>query len=68
MVEKELGGLATMLRGKVKIKIKIKIKNGLGLHTTSGIYFVNNWMYGTRLPSPSSHLLRGCVASESSNK
>ena len=52
----------------IKIKIKIKIKKGLGLHTTSEIYSVNNWKYSTRLPSPSSHLLRGCVASESSNK
>ena len=45
----------------------LKIKNGLGYRTSSGIYFVNNWKYSTRLPSPSSHLLRGCVASESSN-
>ena len=40
-----------------KIKIKIKIKKGLGKHTTSEIYSVNNWKYSTRLPSPSSHLL-----------
>ena len=38
------------------IKINIKIKKGLGLHTTSEIYSVNNWKYSTRLPSPSPHL------------
>ena len=59
--------LTLLIKIRLRIKIKIKSKKGLGLHTTSEIYSVNNWKYSTRLPSPSSHLLRGCVSSARSN-